>query len=284
MKGHYRPYAKKLLFIALANVICSIAFNGFLIPNHLLSGGAGGIAIMIHYLSDLPTSLLVVLINLPLFLLGGKFVDKEFAINSFISMIFFSLFLSLTNSISQYIVIGDRLVETVFGGLLNGIGMAILFKQNSSQGGADIVAAIVRKKLNVPIATVLMSINAIIITLSSFIFDLQTATFTLIGLFVAYRTLDRVLKGMNPEQNCMIISDKSDEISAAIIKDLNRSATLVSATGAFSHTNKQIIYCTLKNMEIGKLKHLLASIDPAAFVTITDLTEVRGGGFKAQTF
>lgn len=275
---------KKYLMIGLANVFCAIAFNGFLIPNNLLSGGIGGIAIMLYYLTGISTAIFVVGVNIPLFALGQKFVDREFAFNSFISMICFSVMLALTQNIASYIQIHDMMVETIIGGVLNGIGMGILFSNNSSQGGTDIIAAVIKKKFNIPLSTVLMSVNAIIMGLASLMFGFRLAVYTIIALFAAYQTMDKVKRGINPEQNAMIISNHSDEITSEITDNLQRSATLVDGQGAYSKSNQKIIYCTLPTMEIGKLKHIVDQIDPKAFIAINDLSEVRGNGFKSHAF
>ena len=275
---------KKYLMIGIANVFCAIAFNGFLIPNNLLSGGIGGIAIMLHYLTGASTALFVIGVNIPLFALGQKFVDREFAFNSFISMICFSLMLGITQNISSYILINDMMIETIIGGVLNGIGMGLLFSNKSSQGGTDIIAAVLNKKFNLPLSTVLMSINGIIMIIASMMFGFRLAIYTVISLFVAYSAMDKVKRGINPEQNAMIISNHSEAITLEITDSLQRSATLVNGQGAYSKNTQKIIYCTLPTMEIGKLKNIVDRVDPKAFIAINDLNEVRGGGFKSHAF
>lgn len=275
---------KKYTMIFIANVFSAIAFNGFLIPNNLLSGGIGGLAVMFFYLTGISTAIFVVAINIPLFALGKKFVDKEFAFNSIVSMFCFSFLLSITSNIASQIQINDLLIETIIGGVLNGIGMGILFSNKSSQGGTDIIAAVIKKKFNIPLGTILMSINAIILSVSSVLFGFRLAMYTIIALFVSYQVMDKVKRGINPEQNAMIISNESDIITKEITHCLNRSATLVEGQGAYSKNSKQIIYCTLPTIEIGKLKEIVEKIDPSAFIAINDLNEVRGGGFKRHAF
>lgn len=275
---------KKFIMIFIANVFSAIAFNGFLIPNNLLSGGIGGLAVMFFYLTGISTAIFVIGINIPLFALGQKFVDKEFAFNSIVSMLCFSFLLSITGDISSYVKINDLLIETILGGVLNGIGMGILFSNKSSQGGTDIIAAVIKRKFNIPLGTILMSINAIILSISSVLFGFRLAMYTIIALFVSYQVMDKVKRGINPEQNAMIISSESDTITREITDCLNRSATLVEGQGAYSKNVKQIIYCTLPTIEIGKLKEIVENVDPSAFIAINDLSEVRGGGFKRHAF
>lgn len=271
---------RKLIFIVLGNLLCAIAFNVFFIPNKLLSGGVGGLALMNQYLTGFPSGITVFIINLPIFIIGARMVDREFAIFGFISMFVFSTLLTATSGLAKYIVLEDILLGAVIGGVFNGVGMGLMFRNRTSQGGLDIIAAILKRKYNLNIGTGLMAINTVIISLSSFLFGIRPAMYTLISMYIGYQVLDKVQIGFNVMKNVTIVSAKSDELTSAIIFGLNRSVTLLEGKGGYKKEDKEVLYCIVKANEIVKLKDIVDSIDPSAFLIINDVVEVKGSTFK----
>lgn len=276
---NYSILVKKYATIVVANILIAIAFNVFFIPNHLLSGGVGGLTIMFHYITELPTFMFYILLNIPIFILGFKFIDGEFIFNSFISVGLMSFFLNATNHLNAYVTINDILIEAIIGGVIVGIGLGLLFTNKSSQGGFDIIAVILKKKFNVELKNILFGANLIIISFSGFIFSFREAAYTLIALFISYQVLNKIKEGINPEKNAMIITNKPEEVIQHISKDIKRGTTFVNAKGGYTEHEKTIIYCTLKNAEVVTLKNILNRIDAESFLTISDLNEVNGKGF-----
>ncbi|MBU5675361.1 YitT family protein [Alkaliphilus sp. MSJ-5] len=270
----------KIGAIILGNLLCSIAINGFFIPNKLLSGGVGGVSIMIYYLTQIPTGFLIFLINIPIFLIGMRIVDKEFAAYSFISMFFLSFLMEITTGIDKYIVLDDIILAAIFGAILNGVGMGILFRSRVSQGGLDIIAAIFKKKYNINVGTGLMLFNTVIVAVASTLFGLKPAMYTLIAMYVAYKIVDKVQEGLDQKKNVMIVSDKAEEMAEVIMDKLNRGVTFLQAEGGYSKSNKKVIYCILTTTQIAKLKEIIEQHDPKAFMTIQSIQEVQGTGFR----
>lgn len=278
----FPEYISKITITLIGNFLCSIAFNGFFIPNHLLSGGVAGMSLMIYYLTGIPTGLIVFLFNIPIFIVGARIIDKKFTAYSFISMLSLSLFLGATDGIAKYIQINDVLLGAIFGAVLNGFGMGLLFRNRICQGGMDIIAAILKKKFNINMSTGLLVVNTIIVGLSSTLFGLKPALYTFIAMYVGYQIVDKVQVGLDKKTNVIIISDKSEELAEAIIKILHRGVTFLQGEGGYSKSNKRVIYCIVKSTQIGKLKEILEEIDPNAFVTINSIEEVRGTGFRSS--
>lgn len=274
----------KLVTILLGNFICAFAFNALLIPNQLLSGGVTGIAIMLHYIIDLPLGLMIFLLNLPIFMVGAKIIDKKFVFYSFISMVTFSILMEVTMGVNQFIEINDILIESIIGGLLLGIGMGMMFRNRVSQGGMDIIAVILKKKLNIEIRTVLMGSNLVIIGFSSVLFGIRPAMYTLIALFISYQIVDKVQQGLDTKKTVIIVSSQPQRVADAILVKLHRGATFLNGEGAFNKDNKKIIYCTVTSTQVAKLKELVDEMDPEAFITINDVKEVKGRGFKSMGF
>ncbi|NLJ78986.1 MAG: YitT family protein [Tissierellia bacterium] len=272
---------QKLSIILIGNLLCSIAYNVFFIPSKLLSGGVGGMGILIQYLTNIPTGISVLAINIPIFILGFKLVNREFAIYSFISMFVFSLFLTLTYGLGKYFIIDDILLASIFGGVLNGIGAGLMFRNQMSQGGLDIIAAVIKIRHDINIGTVLMAFNTIIISLSSLLFGYRSAMYTLMALYIGYRILDKVQTGFNAKKNVMIVSDKPEEVAEAIIEELNMGVTFLQGIGGYTKEDKIVIYCIVMSNQTAKLKDIVDTIDPNALLVISEAVEVTGKGFHS---
>ncbi len=280
-KNKRKEIIKKLFFVFLGNLLCAVAFNGFFIPSKLLSGGVGGLAILTQYLTNIPSGITVFIINIPLFIIGFRKIDKNFIFYAFISMFVLSFLLTITRNIGMYFKIDDVLLGAVFGGILNGIGMGLMFRNRTCQGGFDIIAIILKQKYNLNIGTGLMAVNTVIISFSSLLLGYKSAMYTLIAMYIGYQVLDKVQVGFNVRKNVIIISDKEEELAHAIIARLNRGVTYLDGMGAFTHEKKKVLYCIVNSKEIVKLKSIVDEIDPSAFLTINDVVEVKGKGFKS---
>ncbi len=279
-KGRPREILKKLFFVFVGNILCALAINGFFIPSNMLSGGVGGLAILSQYLTGISSGIFVFIINIPLFILGFKKIDKQFLFYAFISMIMLSSLLTITRDIGNYFTIDDVFLSAVFGGVFNGVGMGLMFRNRTCQGGLDIVAIILKDKYNINIGTGLMTVNTVIISLSSILLGYKSAMYTLIAMYIGYQVLDKVQVGFNARKNVIIISDKEEELAHAIIKELHRGVTYLEGMGAFTNVEKKVLYCIVTSKEIAKLKVIVDEIDPSAFFTINEVVEVRGKGFK----
>ena len=271
---------KKLFFVLLGNFLCALAFNAFFIPSNLLSGGVGGLAILIQYISGISAGIMVFIINIPLFVIGFSMIDREFLFYAFISMITLSTLLTLTRNIGDIFQLNDILLSAVFGGILNGLGMGLMFRNRTCQGGLDIIAIILKNKYNLNIGTGLMAVNTVIISLSSILLGYRAAMYTLIALYIGYEVLDKVQVGFNKRKNVIIISDEHEAIAHAIFSNLARGVTYLDGMGAFTKEKKRVLYCIVTSKEIAKLKVIVDQIDPSAFLTINEVVEVKGKGFK----
>lgn len=279
-QGDKKEVIKKLFFIVLGNLLCALAFNAFFIPSKLLSGGVGGLGIMTQYLTGIPSGIAVLVINLPIFIIGFRMIDKEFAAYGFLSMFIFSFLLTLTNGIDKYFLLDDILLGSVFGAIFNGVGMGLMFRNRTCQGGLDIIAAILKKKYNLNIGTGLMMVNTVIISFSSLLFGYKSAMYTLIAMYIGYQILDKVQIGFNIKKNIIIVSDKSEELGNEIMDKFHRGVTFLEGMGGYKKENKRVIYCIVTSNEVVRLKNLVEEIDPTAFLTINDIVEVKGSSFK----
>lgn len=268
--------------IIIGMTIACIGINGFLRPAHLLSGGVPGASSAINYLTDMNIGVLTFLINIPIFILGFIYLEKQFCICSLINMIIFSVLLGLTQNIGQFIPIKDILLQSVYGGVLSGIGAGLVFRTKSSQGGTDIIAAILKFKKNIPMKDTSFSINILIVLVGGALFGMELALYTLIGMFLSAYSMSAVKDAMNYQKSVMVISKESELIAKDIMKTLHRGVTFLDAEGAYTHERKKIIYCIVASSEIPKIKEISLKYDKKSFISVNDVTEVKGRGFKEK--
>lgn len=223
-------------------LMTSIGINGFLRPAHLLSGGATGIATSINYLTNINVGLLTFLINIPIFILGFIYLEKEFCISSLVNMIVFSLLLGATQEISNIIPIHDILLQSVYGGILSGLGVGVVFRTRSSQGGTDIIAAILKIKKNIEMKDTALAINGLIVLTGSFLFGLDLALYTLIGLFLNAYSMSFIKDAMNYQKSVMVMSNEVDLIAEDIMKSLVRGVTFRCRRCIHSSKKEDYIY------------------------------------------
>ncbi|HHY77098.1 MAG TPA: YitT family protein [Clostridiales bacterium] len=275
-------YPVTVIVILLGGLICGISFNAFIMPHKLLSGGISGIALITNYLVGINPGMLIFLLNIPIFILGYKFVDKEFIILSLIGMSSFSVFIDVFSFLRELYLVDDIMLSCIYGGILNGIGMGIVFRNRASQGGIDIIAVIVKKYFSINLGSTSLIINLIIIAIASFIYGLKPALYTLICIYVASQVVDRVQQGFDIRKQVIIISDKEEEVVKEILKRLHRGVTYLEGEGAFTGNRKRVIYCIVALNQLAKLKQIVREIDPNAFMAVSDTAEVLGRGFSQR--
>lgn len=262
--------------------ISAIGVNGFLRQAHLLSGGVTGFATAINYVTGLNVGLMTFILNIPIFILGFIYLKKDFCIYSMLNMIIYSVILGVTQNIGRIIPVNDIFLQTIFGGFLNGIGIGLVFRARASTGGTDIIATILKKKKNIDIKNTALASNIIVVLVGCTIFNLTLGLYTLVGFYVSSLALGFIKDVMNYQRSLIIISDNPEEIAEDIIKEMIRGVTYIHATGAYTGQEKKIIYTTISYDEIPMIKEIVFRHDPKAFITINEINEVNGRGFKSK--
>ncbi|MGL5312868.1 MAG: YitT family protein [Peptostreptococcaceae bacterium] len=272
----------RYVVIITGMLIACIGINGFLRPAHLLSGGVTGVSAAINYLTQMNIGVLTFLLNIPIFILGFIYLEKGFCVISLINMVLFSFLLGVTQDIGQFIPINDILLQAVYGGVLSGIGTGLVFRTKSSQGGTDIIAAILKFKKNIPMKDTTLSINILIVSVGGAIFGMNLALYTLISMFLSASAMSFVKDAMNYQKSVMVISRESDAIAKDIMSQVHRGVTFLDAEGAYTHEKKKLIYCIVSSNEIPKIKEIALKYDKKSFISVNDVTEVKGRGFKEK--
>lgn len=269
---------KCIISIILGTFLIAIATNGILLPNHLLSGGVNGISMLFHFILNTKISLIIILINIPIFILGLIFLKKAYLAYSLFGMLMLSFWLEFTD---QVVIPTDNILSIlVVAGLLHGLGTGIIFRANGSTGGTDIIAKIINQYFSINIATVTLTINAIIIALSIYFFDINIAVLTISTMFISSQVVNYVVDGINRKRTFYIVTDElhHDLLVKALLKDLHRGVTVIPAIGAYTDSTKYILFITVGVHEVAKVRQVILQIDPNAFMTITETSQVIGNG------
>ena len=268
--------------IILGMIISSVGINQFLTPAGLLGGGVSGLAVAMNHFFGLNVGIATLIINIPVFILGFIYLEKEFCITSLINTLLFSVILGVTSASTNLIPLDDVFIQTIYGGILVGTGFGFVFKAKSSLGGVDIISAILKIKLNIPIESTTIMVNIIVVLLGGYLFGLKLALYTLIGIFINTKVMVTVKDIMNSQQSIMLISEKCDAIAVDIMNEFKRGVTFLHGEGAYSGEDKKIIYCIVNTNEIPKIKDIALKHDSNSFLTINQVSEVRGSGFREK--
>ena len=274
-----KKFILKMFFITLGAFLAAFAIEGFLVPNQVIDGGIVGISMMISYLTQINLGLLLFVLNVPFILLALKIYGKMFILQTFYAVTVFSIFVGLVGG-KIGIVTHDGLLVAVFGGIILGAGVGLVLRNNGSLDGTEILAITLTKKFPVSVGEIIMFVNIFIYTCAGFIYGWDKAMYSALTYFTASRTIDVVLQGLNEAKSIFVFIDKNLEIGSNIMSQLDKSVTYIDAQGGYSQQEKKMLYCVVPRIELTKLKDIVNSIDPEAFIAIENVHEVDGKRIK----
>ena len=270
----------RYFFMFLGSILAAIGLEIFLVPNNIIDGGIVGISIITSYLTNIPLSVFVVLFNIPFLFLGYKQIGKTFVISSLFSIIFLSIFLYLLHPLEK--ATDDKLLATVFGGIILGVGVGLIIRYGGSLDGTEMVAIIINKKSAFSVGEIVMCFNIFILSSAGLVFGWDRAMYSILAYFVTFKVIDITIDGLNEAKAAFIISDFHEEIASAIWDRLGRSVTCLYAKGGPKEQNSIVLYSVVTRLEIAKLKSIVHDKDENAFVTIQDINDVMGGKHKKR--
>ncbi|MCM3162319.1 YitT family protein [Metabacillus litoralis] len=277
----YNPTLEKVLeyvYILVGSSFVAIGFNLFLLPNRVASGGVSGISTILDATFGFEPAYVQWAFNIPLFIAGVILLGKQFGIKTLIGTIFVPLVVYLTRNWEPATM--DPLLGSLFGGICIGLGLGIVFRGKASTGGTDLAAQIIHKYTGLSLGTCVALLDGLIVLAAAFVFDIERGLYALVGLYVTSKTIDIVQIGLGRSKMTMIITNKQTEVQDAILNEIDRGVTRLAAHGGFTNNERPVLMCVVDQTEFTKLKQLVRSIDPHAFVTVTDASEVLGEGFK----
>lgn len=273
-----------LVFYVVGSALFAIAMQMFIAPNQIAPGGVSAIAVVLNYLTGLPIGMYSLAINIPILLIGLGFLGLRFTLKTMTAVVVMSV---MTDAF-YYVVPpyhGDVLLSALFGGLLMGAGMALVFLRDSTTGGVDILSRLIQRKLPyLPMGKLLLLIDVVIICISALVFGkMEAVLYSLVAVAVASYTVDGVMYGLDRGKLIYIFSPKSNVIAQRVIEEMNRGCTLLNATGAYSGESQQALLVAVRLQQYHRLREIAHDEDPQAFIIVTDSSEVLGEGFKPIT-
>jgi uncharacterized membrane-anchored protein YitT (DUF2179 family) len=283
-----KPFTKKWFIshslIIIGAFILASGFVLFITPYKIVPGGVYGISIMLHYLLGTPVGMVALCFDIPLTIVGIKVLGPRFGYKTVLG---FSLTAIFTDVLTYFwgfkpLVPGDALLSSIFGGVMVGLGVGLIFRSKATSGGSDIVAMIIAKYTRLPLGMLMIYVDSVIVLLGLAVFrDWKIPLYSWIVIFITGKVIDIVMAGISYDKSVFIISEKHEAIRDKIISDLNRGGTYIEGKGMFNMADRKIIFTVVNRRELFQLEEFIHEIDPTAFMTILDANEIFGEGFKS---
>ncbi|WP_409306090.1 YitT family protein [Peribacillus sp. SCS-155] len=264
--------------VLLGSAIVAIAFNVFLLPNRIASGGVSGISTIVDATLGWEPAYVQWALNVPLFIAGLIFLGMQFGVKTLVGTIFLPFVVFLTKHWEPWTT--DALLGAICGGIGVGLGLGIVFRGKASTGGTDLAAQIIHKFTNWSLGTCVAVIDGLIVLTAAIIFDIEKGLYALIALYVTSKTIDVVQIGLGRSKMVLVITNQEPEVRHAIIHEIDRGVTRLSGVGGYTEDERPILMCVVDQSEFTKLKQIVKNVDPRAFVIVADASEVLGEGFK----
>ncbi len=273
---------REFFFLVFGVLLTALGLDMFLVPNKIAAGGVSGIATIIHYVAGFPVGATMLAINIPLFMMGIKQKGIGFGLRSILGTVTLSVLIDMIVHIVP-VPTRDPLLASIYGGIIVGIGVGIVFRNKGTTGGTDLAAAVVNHYMKLSVGVVLFIIDAGVIIMAGIAFkSAELALYALLTVFLTARVIDITLEGFSYAKAALIISRKPDEVAEAILRKLDRGVTALRGKGMYTGIDRDVILSVVTRAEISTLKELVHNIDPQAFVILADVHEVLGEGFKKR--
>lgn len=284
MKKRIGPYSmekevlQEYIYVLVGATIVAITFNVFLLPNRVASGGVSGISTILDAVVGWEPAYVQWAFNIPLFIAGVILLGKQFGVKTLVGTIFFPFVVFLTKDFEAWT--HDPLLASLFGGIGVGLGLGIVFRGKASTGGTDLAAQIINKYTGLTLGTCVALIDGVIVLTAAIVFDIEQGLYALIALYITSKTIDLIQVGFGRTKMTLIITEKQNEVREGILNKIERGVTKLTAYGGYTDNERPILMCVVDQTEFTKLKQLVKTIDPTAFIIVTDASEVLGEGFK----
>lgn len=283
-----KPWLVEYAMITVGVTLFALAVSVFYAPNNLVTGGVAGLGIILqdiaqtHFGFSFQLWQSNIVFNAPLFIIGAKLKGARFLQRTFFATAMLTIVLYIFENVPQPDLGGiDMILTSLFGGVLGGAGIGIVLVNSSTTGGSDLLATIIKhKKKHIEVSKILFVLDAFVITLGLFTFGPINTMYAIISVFVAAKVITAIEEGLSFSRAAFIISDKSEEIAAKLLSELNRGTTALLGRGMYTKTDKNVLLCVVSKKEIVHLKEMAGRTDPNAFVIVTDAREVLGLGFQ----
>ncbi|KRM21984.1 YitT family protein [Latilactobacillus graminis] len=285
MTNHHtwQTTSRNLMMIALGCAVYAFGLVTINIQNHLAEGGLTGITLILRYWLHIDPAYTTVLLNIPLIILGYRYLGKRALAYTIYGTAMMSLFLWIWQRVPITIDLNhDILIASILAGLCGGFGSGIIYRFGGTTGGTDVIARIIEKEKGMPMGRSLLLFDVVVLTLSLSYLDIEHMMYTLIASYVFSRIVNFTLEGAYAAKGILVISDHAQAVADDILTDMERGVTFLHATGAYAHQDRLMLYCVVSPSEIAHLKRLINHHDPHAFISIIDVHEALGEGFTYE--
>ena len=282
-KSEIKKFSMDLAYDFIGSFIYAVGINVFTRPNNIAPGGVTGIAIIINFLFNLPVGAVTFAINIPLLFLSYFKLGKTMTLKTLKSVAVLSLCIDLF-ALTGYSYTGSPLISALFGGLMMGAGLALVYMRGSTTGGLDIVVRVIQQHLrHFPIGKIMMCTDLMVLIAGAFSFrNIDSFMYGIISIFATSKTIDTIIYGLYKGKVVHIFSEKAEEIASSVITTLDRGGTFLKAKGAFTKKDTNVLMCAVRNSQFPELKKIVYSIDPRAFIIVSEAAENVGEGFKSK--
>jgi uncharacterized membrane-anchored protein YitT (DUF2179 family) len=280
----YWPTLRDYALLVAGSLVQALGLRLFLVPANLASGGISGISQLINHFTGWPIGVMVFLGNMPLFLLGGRFLGgRRFVLRTFTAVAAYSLFTDLIVLLPffpSHGITDDLVLNSLYGAVVSGIGYGLVYRAQGTSGGSDILARILNRWRGVPMTQSYLITDTVVILAAGFVFDWQHALYAIITLYVSGLVVDTTMEGAGTVRTAMIVSAQSEAVAGRILTEMERGVTLLAGTGAYTGASRPVLYCVVSRSEVQQLKAIVHAADPKAFMVIGVAHEALGEGFQ----
>ncbi len=280
----YWPSAIDYSLLLLGGVIQAIGLRLFLVPANLASGGVSGISQLVNHYTHWPIGLMVLIGNIPLFLIGWRFLGgPRFVLRTAVAVLIYSLVTDLLPVLPFFPrngITDDIFLNSLYGAVVSGVGYGLVYRARATSGGSDILARILNHYRSIPMTQSYLMVDSAVILAAGFVFGWKAALYAMIVLYVSGLVSETVLEGPGTVRTAMIVTSQVKMISDRIVDEMERGVTILEGTGAYTGSERPVIYCVITRSEVAPLKTIVHESDPDAFIVISTAHEVLGEGFK----
>lgn len=276
---YHKSRIKRYVEFVIGTLLVAIAFNLFMRPNNIVSGGVSGVSLITKHIFGLDPSIFIAVVDIILLLVSWALLGKEKTLGSIVGSLLFPLFVKLTENVNVYIDIDSSqlLLSAIFGGVLNGLGAGLIFKAGFTLGGTDIINQIISKYAKISLGNSMLVSDGLIVVFSAFIFGTQRMMYAIIILYIISMMTDKVVLGISDSKAVYIITNEEDKIKEFVMKGLNHGVTIFKAHGGYTKEYQNVLLCVIPTKDYFRLTAGIHEIDPEAFFVVTDSYEVFGG-------
>lgn len=267
--------------ILVGSVILAVGINMFMVPNMLAPGGISGLGIVLFHLFKLPVGLTIIILNIPLFIAGYLLLGPRVVLQSLLGTFLFSLAVEITAPFLPAAT-DDLLLASVYGGVVMGVGVGLVFRFRGSTGGTGLLSLILAKTSGISPGQAMLWGDLVVLALAVFVFGSEAAMYAALALFVSIKVIDAILEGLGMAKSAIIITCRGAEINERLLYELGRGVTRLEGQGGYTGKDREVLICVITRQQTASLKAIIHQVDPDAFVIIGNATEVHGEGFKSM--